>query len=238
MMRSKTSTATPIPAMAVLSMYSAILVNMLTPPSSGAGEASRGTLVCGQGPVKAAVASIDYHPSPARRSEPGPRAVLLKEQTMQLELIVVEGPHRGQTFPLVPGRALTLGRASDRDVSLPDATVFIRHAEILRDGLETWLQDTSKKHGCEVNEVQVGPGQRCRLRPGDLLQLGRVRLQLLGVVRVERGWLGANDGAVARLALAIADEGRFAQMPALAEALARAGCTDADLLACCAEPGS
>lgn len=71
-----------------------------------------------------------------------------------------------------------------------------------------------------------------RVWPGDVLTLGRARLQQVGSVMVEADWLGDDGGAVVRLALAIAEEGRFGRLPELAVALAAAGCADADLLAC------
>jgi hypothetical protein len=50
-------------------------------------------------------------------------------------------------------------------------------------------------------------------------------------------WLAWNDGTVAKLAAAIYDERRFADLPILADALEEAGCTDAAILAHCRGPG-
>jgi hypothetical protein len=46
-------------------------------------------------------------------------------------------------------------------------------------------------------------------------------------------WLAWNDGTVAKLAAAIYDERRFADLPILADALEDAGCADAAVLAHC-----
>src|SRR5262249_60028660 len=46
-------------------------------------------------------------------------------------------------------------------------------------------------------------------------------------------WLAWNDGTVAKLAAAIYDGRRFADLPILADALEEAGCTDAAMLAHC-----
>jgi hypothetical protein len=51
-------------------------------------------------------------------------------------------------------------------------------------------------------------------------------------------WLAWNDGAVRRMAQAIYDDRRFADLPILADALEDAGCTDAALLAHCRGPGA
>ena len=54
---------------------------------------------------------------------------------------------------------------------------------------------------------------------------------------VERSWLAWNDGAVRKIAQTIYNEGRFGDLPLLADALEDAGCTDADVLTHCRTPG-
>ncbi len=50
-------------------------------------------------------------------------------------------------------------------------------------------------------------------------------------------WLAWNDGAIRKIAQAIYDARAFDCLPLLADALEDAGCTDADILAHCREPG-
>jgi hypothetical protein len=50
-------------------------------------------------------------------------------------------------------------------------------------------------------------------------------------------WLSWNDGTVIKLAQAIYEERRFADLPILADALEEAGCTDEDILTHCREGG-
>jgi hypothetical protein len=50
---------------------------------------------------------------------------------------------------------------------------------------------------------------------------------------VDPSWLAWNGGTVAKLAAAIYDGRRFADLPILADALEDAGCADADILAHC-----
>jgi hypothetical protein len=52
-------------------------------------------------------------------------------------------------------------------------------------------------------------------------------------LRVDPAWLVGNDGAVAQLARVIYDEGRFGDLPILADALEEAGCARADVLEHC-----
>ncbi len=56
-------------------------------------------------------------------------------------------------------------------------------------------------------------------------------------VMVDPAWLAWNDGAVAKIGQVIYDSRCFEQMPILADALEEAGCTDADMLAHCRNPG-
>jgi hypothetical protein len=54
---------------------------------------------------------------------------------------------------------------------------------------------------------------------------------------VEAAWLAWHGGTVPRLAQGVYDEGRFADLPVLADALEEAGCTDADVLGHCRSGG-
>jgi hypothetical protein len=56
-------------------------------------------------------------------------------------------------------------------------------------------------------------------------------------VRPAPCWLAWHGGAVPKLAQAIYDGRRFADLPVLADALEEAGCDSADLLAHCRQPG-
>jgi hypothetical protein len=56
-------------------------------------------------------------------------------------------------------------------------------------------------------------------------------------VSVSPSWLTWNGGTVAKLAAAIYDERRFADLPVLADALEDAGCADAAILGHCRGPG-
>jgi hypothetical protein len=53
----------------------------------------------------------------------------------------------------------------------------------------------------------------------------------------DSAWQGWNDGTIRKLAQAIYDERRFGDLPILADALEDAGCTDADILSHCRQPG-
>ncbi len=54
---------------------------------------------------------------------------------------------------------------------------------------------------------------------------------------VDSFWLSWNDGIVPKLAQAIYDDRAFDRLPILADALEEAGCTNADILNHCRQPG-
>jgi hypothetical protein len=57
------------------------------------------------------------------------------------------------------------------------------------------------------------------------------------LVTIAPAWAAWNDGTVVKLAQAIYDERAFDRLPILADALEEAGCTNADILDHCREPG-
>jgi hypothetical protein len=56
-------------------------------------------------------------------------------------------------------------------------------------------------------------------------------------VTVERAWLSWHDGTIVKLAQSIYDGRAFDRLPVLADALEEAGCTNAEILAHCRQPG-
>jgi hypothetical protein len=54
---------------------------------------------------------------------------------------------------------------------------------------------------------------------------------------IDLSWLTWNGGTVRQLAEVVCEEGRFADLPILADALEEAGCTEQDILDHCRQPG-
>jgi hypothetical protein len=77
--------------------------------------------------------------------------------------------------------------------------------------------------------------QQVRREQADLLR--EVAGNPFRPVTVAESWLAWNGGTVARLARAIHDEGRFEDLPILADALEEAGCEERELLAHCRSGG-
>jgi hypothetical protein len=71
---------------------------------------------------------------------------------------------------------LRLGRAADNDVVLPDEEVSRYHAVIRWQDGRPWIEDSGSRNGTFVDEVRLAAPQP--LRPGQVIRLGRTRLQV------------------------------------------------------------
>ncbi|MEZ5186254.1 MAG: FHA domain-containing protein [Candidatus Nanopelagicales bacterium] len=90
-------------------------------------------------------------------------------------IVVQRGPEIGQRFEL-SGERLTVGRAAESDVMLDDVTVSRNHAEFVS-GDDGWsVVDMGSLNGTYVNRASI---ERHRLISGDLIQIGKFRLQFL-----------------------------------------------------------
>lgn len=100
-----------------------------------------------------------------------------------LTTLIHEGmPRRGPSLerlalPSPSEGTVLVGRHISCGVRLTDPTISRRHAALRRDG-ESWLlQDLASTNGVRLNGGWI---DRALVRPGDLLQLGSVRLLLHG----------------------------------------------------------
>jgi hypothetical protein len=73
------------------------------------------------------------------------------------------------------------------------------------------------------------------LWPGNVLKISAVYMRLVATATQDERSRALDGGAVV-IARRIRDRREYAHFPALANALARGGCTDADLLAVCRQP--
>gem|GEM_PF-3000241 len=76
-----------------------------------------------------------------------------------------------QRFPLVPGRAYTIGRSEESDLRLTDARVSRRHARLVHEDGAWWIEDLQTTNGTRKNGAFI---RRERLQHGDELSMGRV----------------------------------------------------------------
>jgi hypothetical protein len=83
----------------------------------------------------------------------------------------------------------------------------------------------------------TGNGPFTRDQAGTIALAGQALAQILPPEAIKPAWRTWNDGAVLKLAQVLADEGRFADLPVLADALEEAGCSDSRILHHCRETG-
>lgn len=93
---------------------------------------------------------------------------------MVLKLTVLNGQFEGVTVE-VEG-ALTIGRAQDAGLFLPDPQVSRAHAFIDLDGALYWVRDNGSHNGTYVNEIRLE--NRRVLRNGDVVRLGNSSLEV------------------------------------------------------------
>lgn len=90
------------------------------------------------------------------------------------KLVVVAGPHAGQSFALQAG--LVLGRDPGNNGALPaDTKASRRHAQLVADGAGVALEDLGSTNGTFVNGQRI---TRVALAPGDQLVIGSSTLRV------------------------------------------------------------
>lgn len=122
----------------------------------------------GRGPVGNSTGTLD---APASASAArGPR------------LVLVHGAYEGKPFPLAAETARdgrwTIGRRREASVALDyDPFVSTDHAFVARDGDAFTITDVPRsKNGTTVNWAPLPRGGTARLRPGDVVSVGRSHL--------------------------------------------------------------
>jgi pSer/pThr/pTyr-binding forkhead associated (FHA) protein len=92
-------------------------------------------------------------------------------------LYITEDDRAGRIVE-VTGMA-TIGRASDSDIPVDEATVSHRHALLLPQPEGVVLIDLGSTNGSFVNGVQAPPDEMVWLADGDVITLGRVVLRYI-----------------------------------------------------------
>ena len=96
----------------------------------------------------------------------------MQEQGSNPLLVIYKGALAGSRWP-VSAKSITLGRAQDCDIVLPERQVSRYHARIEQDDAGYLLRDLGSKNGTYVNGEAVR-GQPYRLRDGDEIELAGV----------------------------------------------------------------
>lgn len=94
-------------------------------------------------------------------------------------LVLLEDDRKGERIP-IPMSGTRLGRASDNDVVIQDASVSRHHAEFHRvaDG-RMLVEDKGSSGGTFVNDRRIDQAEMFELKSGDLITFGSYRAQLI-----------------------------------------------------------
>ncbi len=89
-------------------------------------------------------------------------------------LVFVNGPHVGESFPLLP-TTLTIGREHDNNVELKDPDVARYHARIVRERGNYVIEDLDSATGTWVNGKRT---RRSPLNNGDVVRVGSTEIAI------------------------------------------------------------
>ncbi len=73
---------------------------------------------------------------------------------------------------------VVIGRGASSDVRLPDASVSHRHASLRAQGADFVVVDEESMNGTFVGDVRVAPRTSRLVRSGNIVRVGRVRLEI------------------------------------------------------------
>ena len=93
----------------------------------------------------------------------------------QPRLVCLEGDLAGLEFPLRRS-VVGVGRTADNDVALDDPSVSRYHCKLFLEGDAWKLLDNRSAHGVHVNGEHYAV---CRVKPGDLIEVGDVKLRFV-----------------------------------------------------------
>ena len=99
-----------------------------------------------------------------------------RNKTPISELIVTNGPQRGQTIDLMSQSEVFVGRASSCTLVLSDDYASSRHARFIRNGNDWFVEDLESRNGTYLNEQRID--QLEALTRGDSIRVGRTTLHV------------------------------------------------------------
>src|SRR5712691_11513271 len=89
-------------------------------------------------------------------------------------LVELGGERAGQIHALEPSQRITIGRAPDNGIAVPNAHLSRKHASIWCDQERCWVEDHGTKNGTLLNGERIaGPRE---LRDGDEVLVPGLRL--------------------------------------------------------------
>lgn len=108
---------------------------------------------------------------------PRPERETTEERSRLIEVEVVGGPMDGRRCRILRGE-LTIGRGEANDLALPlDPSVSLRHARIVVQGRNHWLEDLASTNGTFIGDERIK--ERTLIGPGTGFAVGRTQLELV-----------------------------------------------------------
>jgi pSer/pThr/pTyr-binding forkhead associated (FHA) protein len=93
----------------------------------------------------------------------------------------ISGKYQGGEFPLVPEKQVIVGRSSELDMVLVEDMVSRKHARIIMQQDQIWIEDLGSTNGSFVNGEKI---KRAKLKEGDRVLIGT---SILKVIATEAG---------------------------------------------------
>ena len=145
--------------------------------SSGGGAAAPGRSLARVAQARADIpARLDAAPTiPLRTLEEQGRAPQLTN-AQPARLVVVTTDLAGMEFR-VDRPSLVIGRTEENDIILNHASISRHHAKVVRDGDRTTIVDLQSANGVRVAGESY---ERVDVQPGDVIELGHVKLRYVG----------------------------------------------------------
>src|SRR5471030_855076 len=92
-------------------------------------------------------------------------------------LVIREGSKWADVFRLVPGQAVTIGRAPTNQVVVKDERCSRCHAEIFYSDNQWTLRDLDSRNGTIIADARVRGDYL--LQPGDIIRIGQTQLRFV-----------------------------------------------------------
>jgi transcriptional regulator with GAF, ATPase, and Fis domain len=138
-----------------------------------------------------------------------------KSSTVDLTTrLVVAGMGISATHTLPRAGEVVLGRSSEADIKVPDASVSRKHARLKLAVGSIEIADLGSANGTSLNNKTLAPHELAPVRSGDVIRVGDVAILVRGPARKEKA-APAGDGPI------VVSE-RMKSVYALAERVARA----------------
>jgi pSer/pThr/pTyr-binding forkhead associated (FHA) protein/tetratricopeptide (TPR) repeat protein len=193
-----------------------------------------------------APAALDGTPTiPLRTLDSPSEPVVLPEKASRL--VVLNTELGGHEFSL-SRPSQVIGRTDENDIVLNHRSISRHHAKVLREGSRIVIVDLQSANGVRVNGQDY---ERVELQPGDVIELGHVKLRHVGADeafvfspsafsgRIKPLWLaGGGAGAVALAALLFLMFHRSGAKPATAQGEGPATKSQGDEVAAAPTPAS